>query len=144
MEPSLKAADLKNPSARAAAGRAEGVRMSTNPLPPTTAMKLRISKQQEATLVVCSGWLTANVKEEFKAEINGLIPETKRVVLDLSNVAFMDSSGLGALVGLYVTARRAGVELQLVNLSQRVRELLGMTNLLSVFETCGQYIVRMP
>jgi anti-sigma B factor antagonist len=111
---------------------------------PTTGMKLRISRQEDATLVVCSGRLTANVKEEFKGEIHGLITETKRVVLDLSNVAFMDSSGLGALVGLYVTARRAGVEFQLVNLSQRVRELLGMTNLLAVFESCGQYILRMP
>jgi anti-sigma B factor antagonist len=119
--------------------------VSIQPIPqPATGMKLRICKQEEATLVVCSGWLTASVKEEFKAEIHCLIPETKRLVLDLSNVAFMDSSGLGALVGLYVTARRAGAELQLINLSQRVRELLGMTNLLSIFETCGQYIVRMP
>lgn len=119
--------------------------MSIQPTPqPATGLKLRISRQEDGALVVCSGWLTANVKEEFKAEINHLIPESKRVVLDLSNLSFMDSSGLGALVGLYVTARRAGVELQLINLSQRVRELLGITNLLSIFESCGQYIVRMP
>jgi len=119
--------------------------MSANPTPqPGTGMKLRISRQEEAALVVCSGRLTADVKEEFKAEIGALIPQAKRVVLDLSNVAYMDSSGLGAIVGLYVSTKRAGGELQLINLSQRVRELLGMTNLLSVFETCGQFIVRMP
>jgi anti-sigma B factor antagonist len=111
---------------------------------PAKSLKLRISRQEDGALVVCSGWLTANVKEEFKAEINALIPDAKCVVLDLSDVAFMDSSGLGALVGLYVTARRASVEFRLINLSQRVRELLGMTNLLSIFESCGQYIVRMP
>jgi anti-sigma B factor antagonist len=87
--------------------------VSIQPTPqPATGMKLRISRQEDGAFVVCSGRLTANVKEEFKTEINGLIPETKRVVLDLSNVTFMDSSGLGALVGL--------------------------------FESCGQYIVRMP
>jgi anti-anti-sigma factor len=119
--------------------------MPTNPAEqPATGLKLRISRQEDAALVVCTGRLTADVKEEFKAEIGALIPQAKRVVLDLSSVTYMDSSGLGAVVSLYVTAKRVGVELQLINLSQRVRELLGMTNLLSVFESCGQYFVRMP
>ena len=55
----------------------------------------------------------------------------------------MDSSGLGAVVGVYVTAKKAGCDLQLINLSKRVRELLGLTNLLSVFETTGQYFIKM-
>ena len=118
--------------------------MSSNPAErPASGMKLRIRTPEDATVVVCAGRLTADVKEEFKAEISALIPTARRVVLDLSNVSYMDSSGLGAVVGLYVSARKAGVELQLINLSQRVRELLGMTNLLSVFESCGQYFVRM-
>ena len=75
--------------------------------------------------------------------MKGLIPQTKRLVLDLSDVAYMDSSGLGAVVGVYVTAKKAGCNLQLINLSRRVRELLGMTHLLSVFETTGQYFIKM-
>jgi anti-anti-sigma factor len=118
--------------------------MSSNPAErPASGMNLRISTQEDATVVVCAGQLTAEVKEEFKAEISALIPKASRIVLDLSNVSYMDSSGLGTVVGLYVSARKAGVELQLINLSQRVRELLGMTNVLSVFESCGQYFVRM-
>jgi anti-anti-sigma factor len=71
-----------------------------------------------------------------------LIPQTKRVVLDLNDVVFMDSSGLGALIGVYVTAKNARCELQLINLSKKIRDLLGMTNLLSVFESAGQYGTR--
>ncbi len=56
----------------------------------------------------------------------------------------MDSSGLGAIIGVYVTAKKSDCELRLINLSQKIRELLGMTNLLSVFESCGQYGTRMP
>jgi anti-sigma B factor antagonist len=56
----------------------------------------------------------------------------------------MDSAGLGTIVALYVSARRADCDLRLINFNKRVRELLGMTNLLSIFEACGQYFTRMP
>jgi len=48
------------------------------------------------------------------------------------------------VVRAYVSAKTSHCELQLVNLNQRVRELLGMTNLLSVFGACGQYMTKMP
>jgi anti-sigma B factor antagonist len=95
-------------------------------------------------VVVCSGRLTATVTPQFRAEIRELIPKTKRVVLDLSDLSFMDSSGLGSLVSLYVTARRAGCSLELIHLSPHVRKLLGLTNMLSIFESCGQYYTKMP
>jgi anti-anti-sigma factor len=56
----------------------------------------------------------------------------------------MDSSGLGAIVGLYISSKRANCELQLINLSPRVRELLSMSNLVSLFEGCGRYGARLP
>ena len=95
-------------------------------------------------MVACSGRLIASVAPQFRAQISELIPKTKRVVLDLSALSFMDSSGLGSLVSLYVTAQRGGCALELINLSRHVRELLGLTNLLSVFESCGQYFTKMP
>ncbi|HEX6908706.1 MAG TPA: STAS domain-containing protein, partial [Terriglobales bacterium] len=73
-----------------------------------------------------------------------LIPQTRLLVLDLTGLAYMDSSGLGVLVGLYVSARTAGCQLQLINLNQRIRQLLGMTHLLSAFEACGKYMIKMP
>jgi len=55
----------------------------------------------------------------------------------------MDSMGLGTLVGLYTSARAAGCELQLLNIGKRIRELLGLTNLLSVFTIIGEHGVRL-
>ncbi len=66
------------------------------------------------------------------------------VVLDLTDLVQMDSSGLGAIVGLYISSKRANCELQLINLSPRVRELLSMSNLVSLFEGCGRYGARLP
>ena len=71
-----------------------------------------------------------------------MIPHAKRIVLTL--IASLDSSGLGTVVGLYLSAKKADCDFQLINLSKRVSDLLGMTRLLSVFEACGRYMIRMP
>jgi anti-anti-sigma factor len=117
--------------------------MSTHPPSvPSSRFKLRIQASPESTLVICSGKLTSEVAAEFKQEVKALIPQTKRIVLDLNEVGFIDSSGLGAIIGVYVTAKKAPCELQLINLSKKVRELLGMTNMLSVFESASHYGTR--
>ena len=113
------------------------------PIVLRSRLKLRMQATPESTLVICSGMLTTEVAAEFKQEVRALVPQTKRIVLDLNEVVFMDSSGLGAIIGVYVTAKNAQCELQLVNLSKKIRELLGMTNLLSVFESAGLYGARM-
>jgi len=118
--------------------------MATNPSNvPSSHLKLDVHTAEGATVVRLSGKLTREATTAFKEQVKVLIPQTKRLVLDLSDVAYMDSSGLGAVVGVYVSAKKAGCDLQLINLSKRVRELLGMTHLLSVFETTGQYFVKM-
>jgi anti-anti-sigma factor len=86
--------------------------------------------------------LTTEVAAEFKQEVRALVPQTKRIVLDLNEVVFMDSSGLGAIIAVYVTAKKATCELRLINLSKKIRGLLGMTNLLSMFESAGQFGAR--
>jgi anti-sigma B factor antagonist len=117
--------------------------MSTNPPgAPGSRFKLRIQATPASTLVICSGKMTSEVAAEFKKEVRELIPQTKRLVLDLNDVVFMDSSGLGAIIATYVTAKNARCELQLINLSKKIRDLLGMTNLLSVFESAGHFGTR--
>jgi len=111
---------------------------------PAPRLKLNIYTKEDATVVECSGRLTADASGMLKNEVKGLIPHSKRIVLDLTALTLMDSSGLGAVVGLYVSAKAASCDLRLINLNKQVRELLGMTNLLSVFETCGQYLTKMP
>lgn len=95
-------------------------------------------------MIRCSGRLTSEYTDDLRQEFMRVLPGARRIVLDLSNLRHMDSSGLGALVRLYVSARSANCELQLVNLNQRIRELLGLSNLLSVFGMCGKYLTRMP
>jgi anti-sigma B factor antagonist len=56
-------------------------------------------------------------------------------VLDLTELTHMDSMGLGTLVRLYVSTKSAGCELKLINLGPKIRQLLSVTNLLSVFAT---------
>jgi anti-anti-sigma factor len=56
------------------------------------------------------------------------------IVLDLTDVSYVDSSGLGTLVGLKVSAVKEGYcKLELVNLSSRVKELLRLSNLTQLF-----------
>jgi anti-anti-sigma factor len=102
----------------------------------------RVTKVE--TVVFCSGRLTSDSAADFRDEVRKLIPTTKVLVLDFTNVEHLDSSGIGAVVRLYVSAKQADCELRLVNFNQRVRDLLGLTGLLKIFGDCGKYMVRMP
>jgi anti-anti-sigma factor len=115
---------------------------------PTPSRRLRLETKvdegAQQVVVRCCGRLTAEHAEQFKTEVRNLIPGARRLVLDFTQVEYMDSSGLGAVIRLYVSAKTADCELKLVNFNQRVRELLGLTHLLSLFEDCGRYNIRMP
>ena len=58
----------------------------------------------------------------------------KKILLNLANVSYIDSSGLGELVSGYTTVHKAGGELKLFNLSDKVHELMTITKLLTVFD----------
>ena len=49
-----------------------------------------------------SGWLTAEFTAKFKSEVKALVPGAKRLVLDLAPLTYMDSSGIGAVVGIFL------------------------------------------
>ena len=61
-----------------------------------------------------------------RRETRALIAENKRLVIDLSNVDYLDSSGLGMIVGVYITAKKANCQLRLINLSPRVKEIFAL------------------
>jgi anti-sigma B factor antagonist len=105
-------------------------------------LTLQTYEQHDATIIQCAGWLTIEHSQDLKNHVKDVIPRSKRIVLDLKQVTRMDSSGLGAIVGAYVSAKRANCDFLLVNYSKSVRDLLGIANLLSVFETCAQSGVR--
>ena len=106
-------------------------------------LSLHTRTEPEAIVVECRGRLVREGTDLLRQTVKPLLSQTKCVVLDITALAHMDSSGLGALVGLYVSAKTAGCQLQLINLNQRIRQLLGMTHLLSAFEACGKYMIKM-
>jgi anti-sigma B factor antagonist len=107
-------------------------------------LTLVTSSEGDATIVRCTGKLVAGSTSMLKAEIRSLIPASKRIVLDLTELSYMDSSGLGTIIGLYVSAKGAGTRLEMINLSNRVHELFSITNVLSLFEVCGEQNIRIP
>jgi len=72
---------------------------------------------------------------QLKDKINQLIErkETK-IILNLANVPYMDSGGLGEIVRSYTTVKRADGELKLLNATARIKDLLTITKLLTVFD----------
>ena len=109
-----------------------------------TRLTVEVERAPGEALVRLSGRLVAGVTDVLYLEVKALIPQTKRIVLDLTDLTHMDSMGLGTLVRLYVSARAAGCDLELVNLGKRIRQLLGMTNLMSFFTIIGENDVRIP
>lgn len=101
-------------------------------------LALHMFSRADATVVHCTGTLTSGNSALLKSHVKGLLPATRRIVLDLTDLSQMDSSGLGVIVGLYISAKNAGSVLELINLSARVRELFSLTNLLLLFEPCGR------
>jgi anti-anti-sigma factor len=117
--------------------------LAETPSDPLDRLKLNSYVDEDALVVECAGRLTLENAALLKTEVKGMIPSHKRIILDLGELVFMDSSGLGTIVGLYVSARNSGCRLELVNMSKPIRELLGMSQLLAVFGDCGRYGMRM-
>jgi anti-sigma B factor antagonist len=67
--------------------------------------------------------------------VRGLVAGgTKKIILNLAEVDYIDSSGVGELVGAFTTVRNAGGELKLMNLTQKVHDVLHVTKLYTVFD----------
>ncbi|MGD0347891.1 MAG: STAS domain-containing protein [Terracidiphilus sp.] len=101
--------------------------------PAKNSLTFKVEHKGDVALVHCHGRLVAGLCGEFYDKIRALIPKSKRIVLDLTDLAFVDSMGLGTLVRLQVSAKSGGSCLQLINLGKQIRELLGITHLLSLF-----------
>ena len=84
----------------------------------------------DTTLVKCHGKVVSETAGDLKQLIKPMIPKCRRIVLDLTDVNFVDSSGLGMLVELKVSAGAAAYcSLEFINFSPHVKELLHITRL---------------
>jgi anti-sigma B factor antagonist len=74
--------------------------------------------------------------ELLREKINTLVEGGKsKILLNLAEVPYVDSAGLGEIVRCYTTASRKNGKLKLINLTKRIQDLLSITKLLTVFET---------
>ena len=96
------------------------------------------------TIVRCHGHLVSGLTDILYSKVRPMIPDTKRIVLDLSRCPTSWTAWASAPSSrLYTSARASGCELQLLKIGKRVRELLGLTNLSSVFSIIGEHGVRL-
>jgi anti-anti-sigma factor len=108
---------------------------------------LELQENMNETIIHCAGKINAANAEEFQNQIRDLIPASRghvnaiasRIVLDLSNVTHVDSTGLGALLGAWTAAQRKGCELEIANVSPRVQKLVDMTKLDTVFRKMKEF-----
>lgn len=101
--------------------------------------ELNISERQagDVTILDLDGKITIGEGSvSLRSAVRRLIEEgKKRILLNLSNVSYVDSSGIGELVSSYTTVNREGGQLKLLNLTQKIQDLLAITKLLTVFDT---------
>lgn len=100
------------------------------------ALKLNLKEAEGVTVVYCNGRIVFGDEATIlRDKVKELLQEHKQIVLNLGGVSYIDSGGLGTLVGLYTSARGAKADIKLANLTQRVRDQLQITKLVTVFES---------
>jgi len=100
-------------------------------------MNLKIETRQAdgVTIVSCSGRIIlGDEATALRDSLKEVLSSSRQIVLNLAGVTYIDSSGLGTLVGVYSSARSAGADIKLTGLGQRIRDVLQITKLVTVFE----------
>ena len=101
-------------------------------------MSMKVSTRQVdgVTIVDCSGRITLGEGSIIlKDTVRELLSKgQKRILLNLGDVNYIDSSGIGELVSAFTTARNQGGELKLLKLTKKVHDLLQITKLYTVFD----------
>ena len=103
--------------------------MATNPISRVPELTLHVETAADECTFHCAGRITSDTVDSLKSEVKPAIARFQTVTLDLTDASYMDSSGLGAIVGLYVSAKTANCQFKLINLNQRLKELFSLTRL---------------
>jgi anti-sigma B factor antagonist len=118
--------------------------MSANPAAPAPQLKIDTEKTSTRISVHCAGRITSTTSDLLRSTVRPLIPESQYILLDLTDVSFLDSSGLGTIIGLWVAAKKAHHELRLSNANQRIINLFLMSNLAAILEGRNEYLGLTP
>lgn len=100
-------------------------------------MKIKTIEKYEAVVLELKGnVMGGDDTKEFNGVLHKLIDDGKtRVVLDLGGVKFMNSSGLGMLIGGLTTMKKVEGHLKLANVTEKIESLLIITKLIKIFES---------
>ena len=99
------------------------------------ALEARTTTQGNVTIVQLSGAiLFGEESSSLRSRVRDLLTRSNHIVLDLKDVSYIDSGGLGTLVALYASARKVGGEIKLSRLGPRPSEVLQITKLMTIFD----------
>ena len=101
------------------------------------SLKIDIRETANAAILDISGRVTlgeslADLRDSIREALSG---DQKNILLNLADVSYIDSSGLGQLIGSYATVTNRGGQMKMLNLQKKVNDLMQVTKLLTVFET---------
>ncbi len=99
-------------------------------------MKVKTHEKYNAVVLEIKGNVMGGPEAaEFQEMIKNLVNEGKKnIVIDLGDVKFMNSSGLGMLISGYTSIKNAGGEFKLANATEKIQSLFVMTKLITIFE----------
>jgi anti-sigma B factor antagonist len=99
-------------------------------------MKISTRQIDGITIVDCSGRITLGEGSvTLRDTVSQLLTKNqKKILLNLGDVNYIDSSGIGELVSAFTTVRKQGGDLKLLNLTKKVHDLLQITKLYTVFD----------
>ena len=101
-------------------------------------MQIEERTSGEVTVMKVTGDITLNQGGDvlLKDKVQSLLQQgKKKLVLDLGNVSYVDSAGLGQLVQIHATTKSNGGSLRLVNVTKRLKDLLVVTKLVTIFDS---------
>ena len=98
-------------------------------------MKLDLGEKGVVSILVLSGKLAAGGEDQLREAIDTLLGSGRNEILvDFTEVTFMDSSGIGELVSSFRTVERFGGHLKILKPNKRIQDSLSLTRLLPIFE----------
>jgi len=100
------------------------------------SVKLNTRQVGDVSVVDVAGRITLGEgSSALRDTLRGMVGKSqKKILLNLGEVSYIDSSGIGELVSGFTTVTNSGGELKLLNLNKRVKDLLQITKLLTVFD----------
>src|SRR5262245_51818552 len=108
-------------------------------MPDPNELTLEIEVLADTAIVRCRGALTLTSASRLRHEVKRLLQQARIVTVDFTDLKYIDSYGLGTMASLYVSARNAGREINVVNMGPRIREMFTVTRLLQLFEHVGDF-----